>query len=228
MQVAEYAHDLARRLAVEVARRLIGQQYLRLADERSRDRHALPLATGKLIGFVQRPRFEADARECRVCSLAPNGGREATRDQWLRDVVGKGGSRHQIVALEDEADLAVAHASELILAQSRDRLTIERIRAGGWKVQAPENVHQRRFAGTRRPDQRHIFVARDLQIDVGERDELGAAHLIRLADAAQLDHARYFFAARSAVTLMPTFSPSSRNSSVFAGPTMTCSPSFKP
>jgi hypothetical protein len=37
-------HDPDRRLGVEVARRLVGEQQRRMVDERTRDRHALLLA----------------------------------------------------------------------------------------------------------------------------------------------------------------------------------------
>ena len=44
--------DLAARLLVERGGRLVGQHHGRLGDQRARDRHALALAAGELLGLV--------------------------------------------------------------------------------------------------------------------------------------------------------------------------------
>ena len=55
-------HDLARRAAVEIAGRLVGEQQVRLVRQRARDRHALLLAAGELARAVLLPSAEADRR----------------------------------------------------------------------------------------------------------------------------------------------------------------------
>ena len=54
------AHDLDAGAAVEIAGRFVGQQHLRLVDERARNRHALLLAAGKLAGMMILAAGEAD------------------------------------------------------------------------------------------------------------------------------------------------------------------------
>ena len=65
----EDAHDLDAGAGVEVARRLVGQHDGRLVDERARDRHALLLPAGQLVGIVVIPLAETDAVERRHGAL---------------------------------------------------------------------------------------------------------------------------------------------------------------
>src|SRR5437868_14965542 len=52
VQSLEEAHDLVRSVRVERARRLVGQEYRRVVDERARDGDTLPLPARKLVGPV--------------------------------------------------------------------------------------------------------------------------------------------------------------------------------
>src|SRR5262245_12486208 len=56
-------HDLFRRLRVEVAGRLVGQDQLRVVDQSPRDRDALLLAARELARMVILAAFEADDRQ---------------------------------------------------------------------------------------------------------------------------------------------------------------------
>src|SRR5690606_7974167 len=112
----------ARGFAVEIACRLIGEEDIGPTDERSRDRDSLTLTARELVRLVKEPRLQPDSRERGVRAFAANSRCETAIDQRLRDIVGKRRARHQVVALEDKTDLAIAYASELILAQVRDFL----------------------------------------------------------------------------------------------------------
>ena len=63
VQLLEERHHLDRRAAVEIARRLVGEQQRRLRDERARDRHALLLAARQLARLVIQPLAEPHALE---------------------------------------------------------------------------------------------------------------------------------------------------------------------
>ena len=52
VEFAQHRQDLALALAVEVPRRLVGQDHTRAIDQRPGDRHALLLAAGEFIGAV--------------------------------------------------------------------------------------------------------------------------------------------------------------------------------
>ncbi len=53
----EQAHELLGERRIECAGRLIGDDQLRSRCERLRDRHALPLAAGELVGIAPRRAF---------------------------------------------------------------------------------------------------------------------------------------------------------------------------
>src|SRR5579871_3642819 len=57
--------------AVEVGRRLIGEHELRSLDERARDRNALLLAAGQLVGQLIRLASKTDCIEYRQRALSP-------------------------------------------------------------------------------------------------------------------------------------------------------------
>ena len=65
------------------------------------------------------------------------------------DVGQRGGARDQVERLEDEADLAAAHECLLVLGQPGDVAAVEEVLAASRYVEAAEDVHQSRLAGTR-------------------------------------------------------------------------------
>ena len=71
VQLAEQRDDLGAGARVERARRLVGEDDPRVADERPRDRRALALAARQLRGPVGDAMAEADALERRPRPLAP-------------------------------------------------------------------------------------------------------------------------------------------------------------
>ena len=118
-------------------------------------------------------------RSHRMRTLAPYGRRDAAVDQRLRDVVRDGGARHQVVALEDESDLAIADARELIFVESRDGFAVERIGARRRCIEAAEHIHHGRLAGAGRARQRDVLVALDGQVDVDQRGKFVVAEPVR-------------------------------------------------
>ena len=53
MEASEQSHNLGAGLRIEVPGRLVGKKNRRIVHERARDRHALALATRKLVGPVR-------------------------------------------------------------------------------------------------------------------------------------------------------------------------------
>src|SRR5262245_42390608 len=108
VQALEDAHDLLRGAGIQVAGRLVGQDQLRVVDERAGDRDALLLSARELARVVVPAVREADDLEAPHRLLAPPIGAMAVGrvDQRQLDVVERGGPREQIERLEDEANLA--------------------------------------------------------------------------------------------------------------------------
>ena len=122
VQLLEERHDLDRHVAVEVSRRLVGEQQRRARHERARDRDALLLTARQLARMVIEPIAEPDAPQRvggqRLRVLPPA---RAVVQQRQLDVVERRGAREQVEALEDEAELLVSEVGELIARSGRRR-----------------------------------------------------------------------------------------------------------
>jgi hypothetical protein len=68
-------------------------------------------------------------------------------------------AREQVERLEDEADLLVPNAGELVVRHLRYERPIEPVFARRRRIQTTDNVHQRRLAGAGRAHDRNVLVA---------------------------------------------------------------------
>ena len=117
VQLPEQREDVDRRLAVEVAGRLIANEQGRIGDEGARDRDALLLSAGELARLVLGAVLESDELEGDAGVAAPLGGRELGEQQRQLDVAPRGEHRQQVVELKHEADMARAPLGERTLAE---------------------------------------------------------------------------------------------------------------
>ena len=63
VHLEQQADDGGARIGIEAAGRLVGEEELGPHHERARERHALLLAAGKVLGIVVQPLRQADAAE---------------------------------------------------------------------------------------------------------------------------------------------------------------------
>jgi len=117
-------------------RSLVGQDDRRAVHERPGDGHALPLAAGHLIGLVVHTGFQTDAGQRLLGAFNARRGGGAVVDQRQFDIVQRSGPGQQVEGLEDEADLFVADARQLIVVQFTDQLVVEPVLPFGGRVQA--------------------------------------------------------------------------------------------
>ena len=186
-ELVEQRHDLLRRGRVEVAGGLVGEQDRRTVDQRARDGDALALPARELVGMVAHAVLEADALERLGGAPAALGARHPRVDHRQLDVLERGGARQQMEGLEHEPDLAVADAGELVLRGVLDRLLVEAIGAGAGRVEAADQVHQRRLAAARGAHDGEVLALLDVEVDAGERADGLRPHHVGLGEAAQLD-----------------------------------------
>jgi hypothetical protein len=179
VQLAEQVHDRFAAARVEVAGRLVGQQDERLAGDGARHRDALLLTARELAGEVLGPVRHADALERGFDALLALGGLHAAIGERQLDVLEDGEVANQVEALEDEPDLAVAHARPLGRRELGDRPVVQQVLSFGGGVEQAENRQQRRLAAARWPGDRDVFAFVDLEVDprqgmgldfVGEED----------------------------------------------------------
>jgi hypothetical protein len=72
--------------------------------------------------------------------------------------------------LEDEADFLTAELGQLAVAQTRDELAVEVIRAGGGCIEQAQEVHERAFARAGGANNGHEFTWGDGQGNVMQGD----------------------------------------------------------
>ena len=117
---------------------------------------------------------------------------DAGVDQRQFDVVQRGGAGQQIEGLEDESDFLVADAGQFVVVQFADQLAVQPVVALAGRVEAADQVHQRRFARARRSHDGDVFVALDAHVDAAQRVHLLLrAHVVGLPQIFGADHAGF-------------------------------------
>src|SRR5215471_13471315 len=184
-QVFEQRQHLGAALAVERARRLVREHDLAAVHERARDRHALLLAARELVRLVAEPFRQPQHAEQRAGALAPRPRRDTRVDGGHLDVLGRGGGRDEVVALEHEPERLAAQPGQLVPAEARHILAQEAVRAARGAIEAAEDVHQRRLSRTRRADDGDELALVNGQVDAVQHLDRELAGAVRLGDAAE-------------------------------------------
>ena len=190
LQLLEEGEDVGARARVEVAGRLVGEDHGGPGDERAGDRDALALAAGELRGVVVRAVGEADAGERLLRALDALLALHPGVDERRGDVLERGLAGHEVEALEDEADGAVAQQREPVVVEGVGVDAGEEILPGGGPVEQAEDVQQRRLARARGPDDGDVLAELDAEVDPAQRRDLAVAHRVDAREAASLDERR--------------------------------------
>ena len=140
--------------------------------------------------MVLGPIGQTDRLERRERAAPSLGGRHLAGDVEQRqlDVLDRRRPRQQVEPLKHEADLAVADLREFVVVQPRDVAVLEPVLARGRTIEAAEDVHERRLAGSRRSDDRHELSFFDVERDAAQRADGNVADLVgldQLADPEQ-------------------------------------------
>ena len=110
------------------------------------------------------------------------------------------GTRQQVKALKDKANLLIAQVSHPVLAQFARFHTTDTVSTTGWLVEQTDHVHQRtltRTAGTNNGD---IFAFFDGQADPTQCVHLSLAHFIGLGQLGDCDD-RWFGGTARAISI---------------------------
>ena len=100
------------------------------------------------------------------------------------DVLNRAGPREQVEALEDESDAPAPNRRQLRLSQRGDIDAFEQVDAAGRAIEASNDVHQSRFAGTGGAHNRHELAALDSNADAAQRAHLDIAEVVSLREIA--------------------------------------------
>jgi hypothetical protein len=186
VELLQQAQDLVGGLAVEVAGGLVADQ------QRGSETSARAIATrccwppdsslGLWPARSDRPTSCSAMRARGALGAAQRGQQQRQLDVLLRRQ-----HRHQVVALEDEADVLGAPGGQRVRCPARRCAGRRRELAGAGRVEAADQVEQGGLARARRPHQRDEVALGDVQVDaVQHLDALGAAD-VGLGQAADLD-----------------------------------------
>ena len=132
-------------------------------------------------------------------SASPNRSRaavaRAARSRAADALVGEGHghvlerrrARQQVVGLEDEADGPAAQARQAVVVELVHVRAAQPIAALRRPVEAADDVHERRLAGARRPDDGHELPAPDVEVDAVEGTDVEPARVVDAVDVGQRD-----------------------------------------
>ena len=174
----EEAQDLGSGSGVEVSSRLVGEDDVRSAGERTSTGDPLLLPTGELVRLVSEPVAQAHRRHDRVEPLLVD---LLARDiERQGDVLLRGECWHQVVGLEDEADLVAPYAGQFgVVERGQFGVADEHLARCG-RVERRHAMHECRLAGPRRPHDGRVTAAGERDGHVAQRDDLGVALAIHL------------------------------------------------
>ncbi len=183
VQFAENLEDHCFVGLVEISGGLVGENDLRLIDQRARNGHSLLLAAGELRGEMRQAVAESHTLQRFLGLLFVRDAMEILRKHHIfksREI------RHEMKLLEDEADLFRAVTHQLVFAEFRKIDAVNYHMAGGESVQAAENVDQGSFPRAGGAHERDPFAGVHIEADAAERaqcavllDQIFDDHLLR-------------------------------------------------
>src|SRR5262245_32959452 len=130
---------------------------------------------------------QADGGEQRAGALPLLGEGHVGVDHRERHVLERRRPPEQVEVLEDEADPPVADRRALIHRERRNVGVTQPIGTARRLVEAADQVHARRLAGTRRADDRQELAGADVERDAAQCPDLDVAQVVDLGDVAELD-----------------------------------------
>jgi hypothetical protein len=145
--VGDQVHDLEREVGVEVAGRLVGEQDVRLVDQRARDRDALLLAARERERALVAAVLQADLLQHLEHARARDAARCRDHVERERDVLLDGAAREQLEVLEHDADPAPqlghrARREPRRVAPEHDDLALARALGGEHQAQAARSCRR--------------------------------------------------------------------------------------
>jgi len=132
---------------VEIARGLIGKNQFGLIDQCARHGHSLLFSAGKLPGKMIHAVTEPDALQFST-GLAFI--RCAVKILCEHYIFERGEIRHEMKLLKNKPDFLSAKSRQAGLVEPRKIGAVDDRAARSWRIQAAEDVDQRRLAGARR------------------------------------------------------------------------------
>ena len=149
----------------------------------------LDLASRELIRQVSPVRlFESRLAQRRFRPFLPFRPGHARVHEGKDHVPDNGGPGQQVERLEDEAYPRAPHVGELVVGEFGYVLALEEVPAARRRVECSKDMHESRFARSRRPHDRDVLAGVDGEADTQECRGLRVAGNIYLGQVAAIDH----------------------------------------
>src|SRR6185295_18747120 len=142
----EYVQNLFTGTRVEVSGWFVGQNQIRIGNDRARDRDTLFLTTRELLRLVMHAVTQADEIERGFNVLATLCFRQFRQQQWQFDILESSQHRHEVESLKDVTDVSVAPNGELALSHARQVRAHDLDLALSRTIDTGEQIQQRRLA----------------------------------------------------------------------------------
>ena len=190
MDAVEEVGDVLAGGLVELARRLVGDEQHRIVRQRPRDGDALHLAARELRRQMIRAIDQLHVLEQRARPRAARRRGDAGFGLRQLDILRCRQHRQQEESLKDEADARQPDAAARRLRQRRDIAVLEEDRSRRGRVDAADQVQQRRLAAARRSGDGDVLAGGDVKRHVAQRCHWTGRHREHTAHAARLDDQR--------------------------------------
>ena len=174
--------DFLGRLVVKRAGGLVAQQQARVFDERTADGTALLLAARDLARELVAVLVEAQRTQQVVNVERVFGQVRRDLDVFLDGEIG-----HQVVELEDKAQLAAAILAQVAGVERGEVAAVHQNRAGVSILQAADQVKKGRLARTRRPQHDADLATVDGRVDAIEYRQARITVAVMLFEILNLD-----------------------------------------
>src|SRR5215471_5489586 len=161
----EMEHILCRG-GVEVSRRLIGENKVRIRHNRARDGHALFLASRELAGEMLQPIAKSDKPQRRLGMFHALISCQRCEFQRQLHVLDRRQHRNQVEALKHKPDVRISPVRDFPVGEGAQIFAEHTDFAVGCPVHRCDQMKQRGFPGAGRPHQCHELAFLDFNIRV--------------------------------------------------------------
>ena len=159
----EQIHDLDTGVAVQRAGRLVGEQDIRIVDQRARDRDTLHLTAGELRGLFVDMLLEPDLLERFGRAAGTLIGADTTDGQRELDIFENRLVGDEVVALKDESDGMVAVGVPVAVGIALCAHAVDDQVAVVIAIQSADDIQQGRFTGAALSEDRDKFIVTQAQ-----------------------------------------------------------------
>jgi len=187
VQVANQLQDVGARMRIEIAGRLVREKHGGIHRESAGDGAALAFTAGQFVRQVVEAVREANRVQQLARAIVDLLLRPAAQMQRNGNILDRSEGRKEIEKLKNEADLIAAQTSELVVREAAEPRAVHFNLAGRRRIQAADEIQQRRLAGARGPDDGGHLAARNFEVDIVERRDLSFS-LEDLADVSESNH----------------------------------------